>query len=112
VKEKFPQEVFEKTWISLFHCMWVDHVNITVLDSLGESLKQTGFFSRSDIECIVRASGEKEWKDNLMANTKKALDQGAFGAPWHWVKNSEGEQEPFFGSDRWVTSNPNISLLI
>lgn len=46
---------------------------------------------------------EKEWKDKLLANTQKALDLGAFGAPWMWVRNGEGKEEPFFGSDRYVT---------
>lgn len=31
---------------------------------------------------------------------KKVLELGAFGAPWMWVKNGEGKEEPFFGSDR------------
>lgn len=44
---------------------------------------------------------DKEWKDKLSSNTKEALDQGAFGAPWMWVTNAEGVCEPFFGSDRF-----------
>ena len=51
---------------------------------------------------ILKAAGEKEWKDKLLANTQKALDLGAFGAPWFWVRNGEGKEEPFFGSDRYV----------
>jgi glutathione S-transferase kappa 1 len=37
----------------------------------------------------------------LLANTQKVLDQGAFGAPWMWVRNTAGREEPFFGSDRF-----------
>jgi glutathione S-transferase kappa 1 len=51
---------------------------------------------------ILKAASEKEWKDKLLANTQKALDLGAFGAPWFWVRNGEGKEEPFFGSDRYV----------
>ena len=51
---------------------------------------------------ILKAAGEKEWKDKLLANTQKALDLGDFGAPWFWVRNGEGKEEPFFGSDRYV----------
>ena len=80
--------------------MWVDHINITILDSLAAGLRDTGFFSEEEIETIVKASGEKEWKDLLVAKTKEVLDQGAFGAPWFWVKNDAGREEPFFGSDR------------
>ena len=50
----------------------------------------------------MKAAEEKEWKQKLLANTKKVLDQGAFGAPWIWVRNGEGKEEPFFGSDRYV----------
>ena len=46
-------------------------------------------------------AADKEWKDMLLSNTKDALDQGAFGAPWMWVRNYEGKEEPFFGSDRF-----------
>jgi glutathione S-transferase kappa 1 len=100
VKEKFSQDIFEKTWIHLFHCMWVDHINVTILEDLAKCLNQTGFFSNGEIETIVKAASEMEWKDRLTANTKNALELGAFGAPWHWVRNSEGKEEPFFGSDR------------
>jgi hypothetical protein len=51
---------------------------------------------------ILKAASEKEWKDKLLANTQRALDLGAFGAPWFWVRNWEGKEEPFFGSDRYV----------
>ena len=51
---------------------------------------------------ILKAASEMEWKDKLLANTQKALDLGAFGAPWFWVRNGEGKEEPFFGSDRYV----------
>lgn len=29
------------------------------------------------------------------------LGKGAFGSPWFWVRNGEGKEEPFFGSDRF-----------
>ena len=49
----------------------------------------------------MQKATDKEWKDKLTANTKEALDQGAFGAPWMWVTNGMGVSEPFFGSDRF-----------
>ena len=42
------------------------------------------------------------YKQRLNDNTKEALERGAFGCPWFWVCNSKGEEEPFFGSDRYV----------
>ena len=102
LKAKYPEKVFEETWFHLFKCMWVDHINVTILTSLAECLKATGHFSASETESIVNSTGEKEWKDKLSANTQQVLEQGAFGAPWFWVKNSEWKEEPFFGSDRQV----------
>lgn len=49
----------------------------------------------------MKAGGEQQWKDKLTVNTKEVLDQGAFGAPWFWVTNEQGKEEPFFGSDRF-----------
>ena len=77
-------------------------MNITVPESLAETLNKTGFFSKKEVEAILRSAAEKEWKDALLANTKTVLDQGAFGAPWMWVRNGEGKEEPFFGSDRYI----------
>jgi glutathione S-transferase kappa 1 len=80
--------------------MWVDHNNITLPNPLLEALKSASFFSEKEVEEILNATKEKEWKDKLLANTQKVLDLGAFGAPWMWVRNSEAKEEPFFGSDR------------
>lgn len=58
-------------------------------------------FSPSEVKTIMTAAGEAEWKQKLTQNTKAALDKGAYGNPWMWVRNKEGKEEPFFGSDRW-----------
>jgi len=80
--------------------MWVDHNNITLPEPFVETLKTTKLFTDKEVEYILNAAKEKEWKDKLLANTQKVLDLGAFGVPWMWVRNSEGKEEPFFGSDR------------
>ncbi len=81
--------------------MWVDHNNITLPNPLLETLKNTTFFTEKEVEDIANSTREKTWKDKLTANTQKVLDLGAFGAPWMWVRNSAGKEEPFFGSDRY-----------
>jgi len=101
IKSTFSSDRFEKAWLALFHSLWEDHVNITQIEPLAETLKQTKLFSNEEVAEIVKAAGEKVWKDRLLANTRKALDLGAFGAPWMWVRNGEGKEEPFFGSDRF-----------
>lgn len=61
------------------------------------------FFTEVEVGSIIAAGKEQVWKNALTENTKRALDLGAFGAPWFWVRNSRGVQEPFFGSDRFVS---------
>ncbi|KAG7290419.1 hypothetical protein NEMBOFW57_000419 [Staphylotrichum longicolle] len=43
----------------------------------------------------------EEMKSALKRVTQEALDKGAFGAPWLWVSDGNGGEEPFFGSDRF-----------
>jgi glutathione S-transferase kappa 1 len=87
----------------LIHDLWTPpQVNITLPDGLQATLTKSNLFSEKEVEEIMKAAEEKEWKQKLLENTKKVLDQGAFGAPWIWVRNGEGKEEPFFGSDRYV----------
>ncbi|KAK3904378.1 glutathione S-transferase kappa 1 [Staphylotrichum tortipilum] len=58
-------------------------------------------FTDEQIKAIVEAAGGAEMKDVLKKVTGEALGRGAFGAPWLWVTNGEGQGEPFFGSDRF-----------
>jgi glutathione S-transferase kappa 1 len=86
----------------LFKGMWIPpQKNVTQPKELAECLIKSNLFSQSEIEEIMRKAVEKEWKDKLTGNTKDALDQGTFGAPWMWVTNGKGMTEPFFGSDRF-----------
>lgn len=100
----FPLETFEQTWLALFKSMWIDHNNITLPDPFVSTLSSTTLYSGQQIQEILTAATEKEWKDALLASTQKALDLGAFGAPWIWARNAQGKEEPFFGSDRYVSA--------
>ena len=55
-------------------------------------------FTSADVERIMRGKGTM--KEELQKQTEKAVELGAFGAPWLWVTNAQGEKEAFFGSDR------------
>ncbi|KAJ7729075.1 putative glutathione S-transferase kappa 1 [Mycena maculata] len=102
IKATFPRTTFEQAWLALFHGMWIPpHANICLPDAFRQTLHDSKLFSDADLDGIVAAAGQQEWKDCLLANTKKVLDQGAFGAPWMWVRNAQGKEEPFFGSDRF-----------
>ncbi|OAA55066.1 DSBA-like thioredoxin domain-containing protein [Niveomyces insectorum RCEF 264] len=58
-------------------------------------------FAAQDVDAILQAAGEPAAKDLLRQATDEALARGAYGAPWLWVRNDAGEEEPFFGSDRF-----------
>ena len=57
-------------------------------------------FAANDVDAILAAATEQAAKDQLTAATREAIDRGAYGAPWFWVRNDAGAEEPFFGSDR------------
>jgi len=57
-----------------------------------------------DVKGIIAAAQTQDVKDLLTQATQEALDRDAFGAPWLWVRNDAGEEEPFFGSDRYGSS--------
>ncbi|CAD6456152.1 e4e188f7-23d0-4f1e-ab61-e736b64ded42 [Sclerotinia trifoliorum] len=102
IKSRYPVETFEKTFLSMFDALWVaPHRNITIPEELRDFLSKLGSFDEKQVGEIMAMAAEKEWKDKLLANTKDALEKGAFGAPWLWVRNGEGLEEPFFGSDRF-----------
>jgi len=80
--------------------MWENGKDVSKPDILAQVLSQR--FSESQVREIIQQANSPEYKALLNGNTKEALDRGAFGCPWFWVKNSKGEEEPFFGSDRYV----------
>ncbi|KAJ9445400.1 Glutathione s-transferase kappa 2 [Diplonema papillatum] len=52
-----------------------------------------------DATATLAEANSQRAKDALTANTKEALDHGAFGAPWIVVEHG-GKTYTFFGSDR------------
>lgn len=103
IKSTFSPTTFESIWHTFFRTLWTPpQTNITVPASLHSVLTNSNLFTPQEVEAIMSSAAEKEWKDKLLENTQKALELGAFGAPWMWVRNAEGVEEPFFGSDRYV----------
>ena len=64
----------------------------------------------SDVHTILEKGNSAAYKQRLNANTQEALERGAFGCPWFLVRNSKGEAEPFFGSDRYVPTSSRSLL--
>lgn len=99
VKDRHPNEKFEQVFLETWRYSFVTHVNIEKIEGLTNLLKK--FFDDAEVNEILRLMKTQEYKDKLTANTKDALEQGAFGAPWFKLTNSKGEVEPLFGSDRF-----------
>ncbi|KAF7355355.1 Glutathione S-transferase kappa [Mycena sanguinolenta] len=79
IKATFPQTTFEQAWLAFFRANWIPpHANLSEPDAFCAVLRATKLFSDAEV-----------------------LDQGAFGAPWLWVRDATGKEEPFFGSDRF-----------
>lgn len=99
VKDKYPKAKFEDAFQELWVAFWEQSSDISQVDVLQKVLAR--HFSDDDVKEILEATKSPEYKQKLLDNTQKAVDLGAFGAPWMWVKNGKGEEEPFFGSDRY-----------
>lgn len=98
VKEKYSKEKYEAAFLELWVSMWEEQNDISKPEKMAETLSR--HFSAEDVQKIMAAASSPEYKQNLNENSQRALDKGAFGAPWFWVRNAKGEEEPFFGSDR------------
>jgi glutathione S-transferase kappa 1 len=98
VKATFPQALYESAFQELWIGMWEEGLDMSKPDLLGQVLAR--HFGSDDVKRILEAANQAEWKQKLLDNTQRALDKGAFGAPWFWVRNGNGVEEPFFGSDR------------
>lgn len=99
VKATYP-ELFVQTFLDIFSAMWEEDQDVSKPDLLSAALSKR--FEEVQVREIVDKATAPENKKVLNANTAEALQQGAFGCPWFWVQNSKGEEEPFFGSDRYV----------
>ncbi|KAI8959134.1 thioredoxin-like protein [Daldinia sp. FL1419] len=120
IKSRHPGDTYLRTWRALLHAFWELHRPPITPDALRETLAGipadlnlagdvgtsaeggNRLFSDAEIDEILKAEKSDECKAKLRETTQKALDQGAFGAPWMWATDAKtGRSEPFFGSDRW-----------
>ncbi|KAF3046694.1 hypothetical protein E8E11_005169 [Didymella keratinophila] len=98
VKKQHPDQ-FVSTFLDIFEAMWKNGKDVSKPDTLAETLQSK--FSPKEVKTILSSANSAPFKQRLNDNTKEALDRGAFGAPWFWVRNAKGAEEPFFGSDRF-----------
>ncbi|KAF2856998.1 glutathione S-transferase kappa 1 [Plenodomus tracheiphilus IPT5] len=98
IKEAHPEKLVD-VFLGLFVAMWQNGKDVSKPDLLGQVLLQ--HFNDSEVKKILESANSPPYKQLLNDKTKEALDRGAFGCPWFFVRNSEGKEEPFFGSDRF-----------
>ncbi|PSN63205.1 glutathione S-transferase kappa 1 [Corynespora cassiicola Philippines] len=98
VKEKHAS-AFVQTFLDLYKEMWENGLDVSKPDVLVQVLSKR--YDEKEVKEIMEKANDPAYKQKLNDNTKEALDRGAFGGPWFWVKNSKGSEEPFFGSDRF-----------
>ncbi|KAI9722461.1 MAG: hypothetical protein M1828_004708 [Chrysothrix sp. TS-e1954] len=98
IKEIHPQKL-ESTFREMFVALWEQNQDISKPELCAQALQRN--FSEEGVRQILDAAGGADAKQKLQENTQKALDLGAFGAPWFQVTNKHGKAEPFFGSDRF-----------
>jgi 2-hydroxychromene-2-carboxylate isomerase len=85
------QGVFGPYVDEVFRHMWVDHKKMDDPAVLAAALTESGF----DAERLIEASRLPAVKAELIANTERAVERGAFGAPTFFV-----DDEIWFGKDR------------
>ena len=100
IKERHSQEAFERCFLDTWIYSFVKHIDISKPENLSQLLSE--HFDDQQVKEIMRLMATKAYKDKLTEMTKEALERGAFGAPWFWMKNDQGKEEPLFGSDRWA----------
>jgi 2-hydroxychromene-2-carboxylate isomerase len=100
VKEVHPQS-FVQVFLDIFDAMWGDGLDVSKPELLGQVLSKQ--FNETEAKDVLVKANSAPYKQRLNDNTKEALDHGAFGCPWYTLRNSKGEEEPFFGSDRFVS---------
>ncbi|KAI8938014.1 hypothetical protein NX059_005687 [Plenodomus lindquistii] len=98
IKEVYPEKL-AKVFLSYWVEMWENGIDLSKPDLLITVLRQN--FTDAEVKTIMEKANSPEYKQLLNDKTKEALDHGAFGAPWFYVRNSKGQEEPFFGSDRF-----------
>lgn len=76
---------------TLFDAFWVKGLNLGKTEVLASVLDNAGL----DSQALLQRIDSDTIKEALKANTAKAIDKGAFGAPTLYVG-----QEMFFGQDR------------
>ena len=100
IKDNYPQERYLAQFGELWQSYWREHQDISKPETMKQCLKRN--FSDSEADDIIKGGTSPKYKKLLTDETARLVEKGAFGAPWYFVTDKEGKEEPFFGSDRCV----------
>ena len=84
-------DLFETYVAAIFHFMWEDPRKLDDPAELEAALEEAGL----PAEELLELAGDQSVKDQLVANTREAVEQGVFGLPSFIVGG-----ELYFGKDR------------
>ncbi|PFH59444.1 hypothetical protein XA68_12299 [Ophiocordyceps unilateralis] len=99
IKATYSPAIFHQAILRLFRRFWKPpHANLSDDAVLEAALAEDDVFSAEQVRRIM--AGREAMRPLLEKETARALELGAFGAPWLWVTDRAGRAEPFFGSDR------------
>ena len=104
IKSHHPRSLYDTIFLSLYTVtLSTFHpVNISIPSNFSSHLSQFFPDDPDEVQKIMQAANSKDYKDMLTAQTKMIVERyGAFGCPWMVVTNEKGQEECFFGSDRW-----------
>lgn len=124
IRAKYPSETFLAALRFLFHSFFTPpHRDVSKPDSVAGMLRScpAGFagaetegvgkmFTEGQVLEIMEAAGSPETKESVKRETDEALAKGAFGAPWLCVRDDQGREDTFFGSDRFVYVYEHLGL--
>lgn len=107
IKANYPTATFISAFHCLFDAFWTPpNADLTDAATLAKTLAAATetpeggrkLFTEDDVKRIMEA--RDSMKEAVKKETEKVVALGAFGAPWLWVTNAQGQSEAFFGSDR------------
>lgn len=92
-----------KVALQLWRAFFQHNIDIGAAEGAGirSALEDFPALSGEQLQHYLELSQSPEVKENLRETTQKALDEGAFGAPWIVVSLPDGTNESFFGADRF-----------
>lgn len=83
--------VFEKYIDAVYRCMWSDGLNMADPEVIATALTAAGLPAKAIMDASVSAPVKAE----LIANTERSVQRGAFGSPTFFV-----DDDIYFGKDR------------